>query len=422
MLKVFVTLIVCALVVTAAWLIAGLPGHVTVSLAGYTIETSTALAAVALLIIVLVLFAVLRLIGGIFRLPWRIGAWRGRKRRESGDTAVTRTLVALAAGDQGDARREARRARRLLGDTPQTLLLAAEAGRLAGNDGEAAEIYKSLAVRADAAFLGLRGLFRQAIAREDWSGAAALARRAEDVHPGGAWLREERARLAVRTGDWGQALKLAAPGAPMVTYATAAAETERDPSEAMRLAKQAWKDDPGFTPAAVAYAARLRAAGRESRAQSVIRTAWRARPHPDLAEFALAPIKDPLARVKEGGKLTAANPDDPESRLLLARLCLAADLTGEARRHIEAARRAGMNQKRLWMLLADLEAEERGDTEAGRLAQRDALRHAAMAEPDPTWRCEACGTEQAKWRPACPVCHTAGRIRWGTPRLALPAP
>jgi HemY protein len=111
----------------------------------------------------------------------------------------------------------------------------------------------------------------------------------------------------------------------------------------------------------------------------------------------------------------AANPDHPESHLLLARLSLAAGLTGEARRHADAARHAGMNQKRLWLLIADLEAAEHGDTE-------DALRHAAMADADPVWRCDTCGAVHASWLPSCPACHTPGRIRWGEPaRLALPA-
>ena len=63
-------------------------------------------------------------------------------------------------------------------------------------------------------------------------------------------------------------------------------------------------------------------------------------------------------------------------------------------------------------LRAELEEEDRGDTEAGRLAQRDALRRAAGAGPDPGWRCSACHTSQAEWRAACPVCLTPGSVTW----------
>ena len=238
----------------------------------------------------------------------------------------------------------------------------------------------------DAAFLGLRGLLRQAIEREDWAEATALARQAEAVEPGAAWLRRERFRLAVRAGEWSDALALADADAPKAALAAAAAEAESDAGRALRLAKQAWQDDPSLSPAALAYATRLRAAGRESRALAVIRHSWAIAPHPDLADFALAPVSDTLQRTQAAQRLTEANPDHAESRLLLARTALEAGLTGEARRHAEAAAATGLNQRRLWLLLAEIAEAEGGDSETGRLAQRDALRRAAAADPDPTWQ------------------------------------
>ncbi len=406
--------------VALAWWLAGLPGEVTVALAGYTVQAATPLALTALALLVLVLLGLLRLLGWVLGTPLRIGGWRARRRRADGDAAVTRTLLALAAGEPEDSRRQAARARRQLGDTPQTLLLAAEAERLAGNDERATGLFRTLA-GGDAALLGLRGLFRQALAREDWAEAAVLAGRAEQVHPGGAWLREERGQLAARTGDWRLALQLAPPDAPRAAYAVAAAEAEPNPDEGLRRAKRAWKEHPGFIPAALAYATRLRAAGKDGRAQDVLRDAWTQQPQPDLATLVLARLSEPMDQVKAGGRLVSGRADDPESHFLMARLNLQAGLTGEARRHADKAQAGGLDQRRLWLLLADLEAEEHGETETGRMAQRDALRQAAMAPPDPEWRCESCGSVQQHWLPACPVCHAAGRIRWGIRTvIALP--
>jgi HemY protein len=327
---------------------------------------------------------------------------------------MTRTLLALAAGETGDARREASRGRRLLGDTPATLLLAAEAGRLAGRVDEAESAFRALADRSDAAFLGLRGLLRQAVEREDWAEAAALARQAEAVQPGAAWLRHERARLAVRAENWIDALALADADAPKAALAAAAADAEPDAARALRLAKDAWQEDPSLSSAALAYARRLRAAGRENRALAAIRHSWTLAPHPDLAAFALAPIHDPLPRMQAAQKLTEANPEHAESRLLLARTALEAGLTGEARRHAEAARMTGLNQRRLWLLLAEIEEADGGD-------QRQALRKAANADPDPQWRCSACHTVHAAWHASCPDCFTVGSLRWsaapGSPPL-----
>jgi HemY protein len=414
-------IVLAVIVVAVAWWVAGLPGSVSVGLYGYTVQIATSLAILALAILLVVFALLVRLLAWLFATGGRLAARRARRRRRAGEEAVTRTLVALAAGEDGSARREAARARRLLGDTPQTLLLAAEAGRLAQREDEATALYRQLAGRRDAALLGLRGLFRQAMNREAWDDAAAIAQQAEAVHPRGNWLREERAQLAVRTGNWSQALQLAPPDAPLAAYATAAADAEPDHAAALRLAKRAWQDNPGFAPAALAYARRLRAAGREVQALQVIRQAWRTSPVPDLAAFSLAPIADPQARLREAGRIAGTAPANPESHLLLARAALEAGQYADARRSLEAAQAAGLTQRRVWLLKADLEAAERGETEDGQQAQREALRFAAASDPDPAWRCEACGAEQPAWAPVCPVCHAAGRITWSTPRLALPA-
>lgn len=412
-------LVAAAIAVAAAWVLSGLPGTIAVSLAGYSVETSTALAIFAAVLVIIALLAVFQLLRWFAHIPDRLSLWRVRRRRLVGDNSVSRTLVAIAAGDGTAAVQESVRARKLLGDTPQTLLLAAEAQRLAGRDDEATKLYHALADRTDGALLGLRGLFRQAINREAWSEAAAIAEQAERSHPGGAWLREERAQLAVHTGNWRQALQLAAPEAPRAAFATALADAETDQTEALRLARRTWRENPGYAPAALTYARRLRQSGDEVRALRVMRETWAISPVPDLASFSLAAVTDPDARLREAHRIVSNNEAHPESQFLLARLQLDAGHVAEARKNLDRARAAGLQQRRLWLLLADLELREHGDSEAGQAAQREALRRAALAEPDAAWRCEACGTEQAHWHPACPACHTAGRVTWGTRPLAL---
>lgn len=408
-----------ASVILALWL-ASLAGNLAFSIGGLSVEMPTALAIAALGLLLFLTLVVARLIWRMLTLPRWLRLRAERRRRAGGDKSRTAALVALAAGDATAARREAGRARRLLGDGPETLMLAAEAERLAGDQKAATRLFARLADHQDAALIGLRGLFRQAVEREDWPEASALAARAEEAYPGGQWLRDERERLAARTGDWRQALALAAPdlgGTPgaRAAYAVAAAEAEPDGERGLTMARQAARDYPEFPPAALAYARRLRASGREDRAQETLARAWAARPQPDLAAFALAPITDPMQRLRVAAKLVAGLPHHPESHLLLADANLAAGLFTEARRNLEAARVAGARDRRAWLLLADLEAATQGDTEEGRLAQSDALRKAAQADPDPAWHCEACGTIVSAWAPACPACHTPGRMTWGPP-------
>jgi HemY protein len=412
--RILKTLFWGVIVFAAAWMIASLRGQVSFDVGRYSVETSDSIAIAALLLLFVVLYSLFRLVRMAFLVPRAGSLWRGGRRRRAGDLAVTRALVALAAGEKADARREAHRARALLGDTPQTLLLTAEAGRLSGRDDEAMPALRALAERKDSAFLGLRGLLASAIAQQNWTEAAALARQAEAAHPGAAWLRQERAQLAIRSGDWAEALTLSSPDGPKAALATGAALAEPSPDRAERLARQALKADPSFTPAVLLLAGQLRARGREKNALAVLADGWKRAPHPDIADMALAPVTDKLTRAKTAQQLTAGQPDHPETHLLLARTALDAGVVGDARRHLEAMRTAGLNQRRMWLLLAELEEDERGDTEVGRMAQRDALRRAAGADPDPEWRCASCHTPQVAWRAACPVCLTPGSLVWGT--------
>ena len=330
-------LLAAALAVAAAWWVAHLQGEVSVTVGRYAVATSTPVAVLALVTTVLAGAAVLRLVTGLLGIPGALTSWNRRHRRRLGEDAVTRALVTVAAADGPEAVRTAERARALLGDTPQTLLLAGEAARIAGDEAAAAAHYEALRARPDTRFLGLRGLIRQAQARGDFAAASSLAAEADTAYPGVAWLRAERTALAVRAGDYAQAHALAEPG-PVRTQLAVAAAGSMDAGAAMKLLRRTNKEDPGFAPAALALATRLRVEGREGRAQEVLREAWARVQQPAVAEFALSPVRDKLARYRAGERFSAMAGSAAETHLLLARLALEAGLPGEAHRHADAAR------------------------------------------------------------------------------------
>jgi HemY protein len=413
-------IVIAALAVGGAWWIEHLVGAVSLQVGTLAIQAPLSVAVLVLLVFAAVLYGLFRIVSALFGLRHVVQRSGERGARKRGDQAVTNVLVALAAREGADAKREAAKARRLLGDTPQTLLLAAYAGSVAGDTESSTEAFEKLAGRKDSAFLGLRGLLADAVAREDWARANDLAKQAEHAHPGTAWLREERTHLAVRTGDWQEALLLSRDNAPHAALAAAAADAETDPNKALKLAKDAFKRDPNLTAAATAYARRLREGGREKQAQDVLRQAWARAPNPDIAALALAPSPDRMARLKAGQALVRDAAESGESHLLLGRLFLEAGLTGEALHHAEVAERGGLHQRRVYVLLADI-AEASGTDESHKDAYREALRRASTADPDPAWVCEACGVTHATWQPACPNCHTAGRVRWGAPPRGVTA-
>lgn len=414
-------LILLALSVALALWLARVGGSVEIQVGDAWIGVSFPIFLLILAAAFLVLHGILSAIAALRRWPARYRARREARSRRDGDAALTRALVALAAGTPDAARLEIRKARKLLGDTPQTLLLTAEAERLAGREDAAAEAFHQLAERDDARFLGLRGLLRQAIAREDWAAAQRLAREAEAAQPGAAWVRAERATLALRTQDWREALSLAPPETPRAPLSLAAAGQEPDPAKAAELERAAFQADPAFTPAALAHARRLRANGSPRRARTVLEQAWTAAPHPDLGAAYLEDEADPLLRVKQVETLIHRNPTHPESRLLMARTALEAGLTGRARQELTALVDSGAADRRAYLLLSELEEVEQGDLPEGRAAQARWLRTAAGAPAEPRWRCANCGSDHAAWGPVCSACSAVGTIAWTVPAQLPPA-
>jgi HemY protein len=412
--RVIAFLILAAILVAVAFGLGALPGQIGATFGTWSVEAPLPVVLVVVVVLFLVLYLLARLFALLLSTPGRFGRSRHERHVRQGDRAVIRAFAALAAADPKGAQREAQRAKRLLSNAPMALLVSAEAARLAGNPEASEGYYRALAEQPDAAFLGLRGLLRQALDARDWPLAADIARQAELAHPGAGWLRSERARLALRTGSWAEALALSGPEAPRAVMATAAAEAATDPIQALRLAKDAFAADPKLAPAALAYASRLRAGGEARKADNVIQKAWAAAPHPDLASFYLDPVTDPLERVREAERLASFNKTSAESHLVLAQATLAAKLTGEARRHAQAALAAGLDQRRLWVLKADIEDADAaaGGGEAAALAAHEALRRSQTARPDPRWRCTTCGAEPGAWHAACPSCGTVGRMQW----------
>jgi HemY protein len=387
-------IVIAAILLVLAWWIGGLPGNVTAISGPYRVETSVPAALLILVLIALLLTVLLRVLGGVRRAPGGVVAWRGGRRQRLGEIATQRGLVALAAGDVAAARAEAGRARKCLGDTPLVLLLTAEAARLAGKADQAQEAFRQLARDKDMGFLGHHGLLRHSLAAQDHEAAQDHALAAERAYPGSVWLQEQKKDLAVRQQDWGAALALTRKPAEIAAFATAAARASLTPQNTLAYAKKAVKADPGLAPAVVAYAAALRQAGKPRAAKKALAAGWKVAPHPMIAAAYLEPLATPLERAQAASELAAAHPGHAESELVLGETALAARLTGEARRHAEAALAAQGDDGRAADILARLEGKQ------------------AHAFSEAAWICEGCQTRCADWAPVCPHCQRSGTLVW----------
>src|SRR3569623_841209 len=112
-----------AIVVAAAVWLADRPGHVSITWLGYNIELAVGTALAVLVVFILLLYLVWRVWHMLRRVPGDYTLFRRNRRQAKGFKALTRGLVAVAAGDAAEANRLARTAHGQLAHSPLTLQL-----------------------------------------------------------------------------------------------------------------------------------------------------------------------------------------------------------------------------------------------------------------------------------------------------------
>jgi HemY protein len=438
-------LVVIAALAAAAVLLTDNPGHVEVLWQGWQLDTSVgvlvAAAALAGLAVALVWWVLSRLFGS----PRTLLRRHRERRRRAGYDALTRGMVAVAAGEPDEARRHARRAQALLAEPPLTLLLSAQAAQLGGDELAAKKFFTAMLDRSETEFLGLRGLLNQALRTGDRDTARALVRRAVALRPDTAWAALGLFELETRDGRW-EAARDALERVAKRRFITAeaarhhrgvilhelslAAAARSEHQRALALAGEARSLTPDLATPAAHHARLLLAEGRPGRAVQAIERAWQTAPHPELAQVYGEIVKDetPLARVARYQRLAAQHPAARDSHVALAEAAIAAQLWGEARRHLEralaaepppvAALPAGSPSAPQLPApqLAAPPVEEAAHGDPVRV--REWLDRAVRALPDPRHVCANCGGESAEWRSLCPHCGAFDTLAWRTPAWA----
>lgn len=379
MLRWIILAIVLGVAAYFAAFLAEVPGVFTVTWHDWRIETSLGVFIAALLVLMAIAALLFRVFGIVRNAPTLFERGRRDRRQRLGYEALSRGLVAVAAGDAENARRQARRAETLLDGRPLTMLLSAQAAQLQGDDKAAQQFFLAMRERGDTEFLGVRGLLAQAIKRQDWDESLRLAERAYRLNPKSEWVVNTLYDLQKRAGRWTDAeatlkqrsaLHLLPPAeAPRERADILLRQSEAEAGDAaVTLAKKAFQADPGYPAAAARYARLLIAGGRHGKAAEAIERAWRVQPDPELADlhWDARQCVDALAKVKAAQRLATFNPDHVESRIAVAVAALEARLWGEARSNLESI--AGENASpRVCRLMAELEEAEHGDLSRARV-------------------------------------------------------
>ncbi len=426
-------LIAVALLVGVAVWFAERPGDVTVHWLGWRIDTTVPVLLVAMLGLLAALAMAYRFVAGILRAPGRLRGYRRGSRQRKGYLALTDGLAAVAAGDAKLARKQARRADHLLHNPPLTRLLSAQAAQLGGDHDEARRHFEAMLDRPETAFLGLRGLLTQALKAGDRAAALDYARRAHALNAEADWLTATLFDLQARADLWDEAQQTLETAARRHVFAPDEAARKRavvlherarradedgDRKTAVKLAREAHAADGSLVAPAILLARLLSAEDKPRKAAAVLEQSWAAAPHPDLARayMALWTGEDALKRARHAARLVELAPDAAEGHATAGEAALAAQLWGQARKHLEAAA-ARRPSAPVYRLLARVEEEESGDAAAG----RDWLAKAAEAPPGRLWVCRQCGTAPEAWAALCGHCGAFDAIAWSAP-LYVPGP
>ncbi|GAA0571938.1 heme biosynthesis protein HemY [Caenispirillum bisanense] len=437
MIRVIVYIVLVALVVAGAVWLAERPGEVVVEWFGWRLDTTVPILLLAVLVFMAVVYGLWRLLQAVGAVPGRVREGMRAKRRRRGMTALSNGYAAVAAGDARRARSYARDAEKLLANPAATRLLSAQAALLAGDRGEAQTRFEALLDDRDTELPALRGLMDLALQAGDKGRARDYAGRAfAKGQP--AWAAQALFELQAADGDWAGALATLDAGAKAgafsgrdagllrVTLLVAQAEAAMTGAalwDGIKLAKQAHDADPAFVPAALALARGYQRDGKDRKAAHVLEETWKRAPHPDLAAayLGLWEGEDALKRVKRAEALAAVNPDNRESRLLVAEAALDAQLWGQARSRLAPLRDEPVGP-RFARLMARLEQAEKGDSKAAlewlERAADNAIAGGASIVQAP-WHCSRCAHVSRHWAPACPACGSLATVTGSGPSRAL---
>jgi HemY protein len=413
-------LLLTCLGITAAW-IAENPGHVTIFWFDYRIDTSFAVLLLLLLVSILVAAYAYILLRRIIFLPEILTRRRNLKLYEKGLAQLTRSIAALAAADAKAADMHTRKAEKLLGRTPLTLLLSAQIARTQGDDARTHALLNKMLEHKETEYIAARYLSEFESKQQHFPRALQMAQRAHAINPHeiGQVL-----SLHIRLGEWQQAITaidkamrrgkisrqevLHYKGLVYLQQAMQLHETGQDES-ALTTARYALKYAPNFVPAIVLASKLLVANDHRAHAIRMIQKAWKKTPHLLLGNaYRSAISSEPKEKqIKLARKLAAGNPDTYESHIVIAQTAISLGAWATAREALKAAL-AKSETVLACKLMATVEQGEFSDYDiSGKW-----LGKSATALSDPAWVCTSCGHAPEEWDTHCPSCHSFDSLEW----------
>ena len=426
MIKMLRFFLVAGIFVFVSIQVANIEGQVVIEWQNWRMISSAALLLTMIVIFALISVLFYRVWRGLVSTPSTIIDLHKKARVKRGYRALTRGMVAVAAGDSKEAQRQVRRTGVLLDDPPLTLLLSAQTAQLNGDQGAAKQYFQMMLERKETSFLGLRGLLIQAEREGNRPEAIKLAERAFRLQPKTAWILNTLYDLYVADRQWHSAgfvlekmakansinkkiVKRRRAALALLTASNAVAQINT--KEASIATNKAYRLAPDWLPAIIAKVAVFEKEGKTGKAATLIEKKWPTHPHPKLAEIygRVLPEGSLVEKVLRFEKLGTYNPNHTQTLLSLANVMIEAGLWGSARSKLKLCLQDGETVE-VCRLFALLEEQEKKDVAAA----NQWLRRAEEAVSGPGWYCNECNRNFGVFSPDCVSCGALGTIDWGT--------
>ena len=413
-------------------------GTIRVAVANTEFSLGPLQAAIAALVLLFLVWLVVKIIGlfvAFIRFlngdETALSRYFDRSRERKGYRALADGMLALASGEGREAMNKAQKAEKYLHRPELTNLITAQAAEMVGDRRKADSVYKTLLADDRTRFVGVRGLLKHKLDEGDTSTALKLAEKAFALKPKHSETQDVLLRLQAGQEDWAGArrtlgAKLKHGNLPRDVYkrrdaVLALSEAreiidEGNSIEARENAIEANRLSPDLIPAAVLASRSYVANNQKKYATRVIKKAWDAQPHPDLAAaFAeIEPDETPDQRIRRFSALTRSHPDHPETRMLLTELHIAAEDFPAARRSLGDLATSDPTARSVTLMAAI----ERGEGADDALV-RGWLARALTVSRGPQWVCDNCQNIHPAWAPVCGNCGAFDTLSWREPKAGV---
>jgi HemY protein len=327
-------------------------GYVLVMAPPWRIELSLVLAVAALLAAFLLLYLLLRMLGGVISLPQQAQIFRSRKQVEKGRAAMANAVLAYMEGRYGHAEKAAKQAVDL-GEAPlqNALLAAGAAHRVRNFERRDAWLKRAETFESGNPTARLMTTAEMLLEEGRHNEALALLDRQQESGPRHIAALRMILRAQQLSGQWEASLRVlrqlekrnALPSAQIeLLKLKAHQELMRQHSRDAATLRAYWDQMPEAERRDTRIAARAARefvrAGDAERVRSIVETALANDWNPELADcYGQCIADDALVRLERGEAWLKHHPRDADLLRTLGRLCMAQRLWGKAQTYLEAS-------------------------------------------------------------------------------------